>query len=208
MANDASTMPVDFLSEHIDTQPVQKVGGWVRQTQQVVYENPWIRVSHEQVLRPNGTEGIYGLVHFKGIALGIVPVDSAGNTWLVKQSRYACDAVTYEIPEGGGPFAEDPLAAAKRELEEETGLIAGNWQQLLTMHTSNSVTDEQAYIYIATEISQGQQALDDTEDIEVIKLPLREAIAMALNGEITDSLSLAALLKIAATDELAWLYGV
>ncbi len=186
-----------------DTTQVKKVGGWLRRSKQVVYDNPWIQVSHEEVTRPNGSEGIYGVVHFKGRALGIIAVDDESNTWLVKQSRYACDEYTYEIPEGGGPFDEAPLDAAKRELEEETGLLADRWELLQTLRTSNSVTDEIAYIYLATDLHPGVQALDETEDIEVIKLPLREAVNMAVEGKITDAISVAGLLKLAlAKNEL------
>ena len=180
-----------------DSAVIEKIAGWKRLTRQVVYDNPWIQVTHEDVLRPNGSEGIYGVVHFKHRALGIVPIDSKGNTWLVKQSRYSCNEITYEIPEGGGRLDEDPLDAAKRELAEETGLRAKNWVKILTLRTSNSVTDELAFIYLATDLTQGKQCLEETEDIEVIKLPLEQAIGMAKNGEITDAMSASALFKIA-----------
>ncbi len=180
-----------------DSTPVDKVGGWKRLSKQVVYDNPWIQVSHEEVQRPNGTDGIYGLVHFKGRALGVVAIDEEGYTWLVRQSRYACDEVTYEIPEGGGPFEETPLEAAKRELQEETGLHARDWEPLLTLRTSNSVTDEIAHLYVATGLEQGEQSLEDTEDIEVLRVPLSQAVQMAMNGDIVDAMSVAALLRIA-----------
>lgn len=174
-----------------------KIGGWQTKTSEVVYENPWIKVSHEEVITPGNTEGVYGVVHFKNIAVGVIPLDTEGNTWLVRQSRYPLEKYTWEIPEGGSPEGEDPLASAKRELEEEVGLIADRWQSLLTLHTSNSVTDEVAYIYTAEGIHQGVQELDDSEDIEVRKLPLQEAINLVLSGEITDAMSVAGLLKMA-----------
>ena len=104
-----------------------KVGGWQQKSQEVIYDNPWIQVRHEEVIRPNGTEGIYGVVHFKSHAIGIIAVDDDDNIWLVQQSRYPNNETTIEIPEGGGPLNEAPLAAAKRELLEETGLTAQNW---------------------------------------------------------------------------------
>lgn len=180
-----------------DVEKIEKVGGWKRLSKEVVYDNPWIQVSHEEVIRPNGSEGIYGIVHFKNRALGVVALDENDNVILVKQSRYACDSYTLEIPEGGGPFDETPLATAKRELEEETGLCAHHWEQVLTLHTSNSVTDEMAYIYLATDLYQGKQALDETEDIEVMRMPLTEVLALIDSGEITDSLTVAGLLKVA-----------
>lgn len=176
---------------------VIKVGGWRQLSQTKVYENNWIRVTHEEVRRPNQTEGIYGVVHFKNQAVGVIPLDDEGNTWLVRQSRYTLDAFTWEIPEGGSPEGEDTLHTAQRELEEEVGLKAAQWEELLVMHTSNSVTDERGVVYLARGISAGQQALEDSEDIEVKKLPLSEAIAMAMRGEITDAMSVCALFKLA-----------
>ncbi len=175
----------------------KKVGGWQQLDQKLMYENPWIRVTHENVKRPNNTDGIYGVVHFKNTAVGVIPIDDDGNTWLVKQSRYPIDTFTWEIPEGGSPEGESPLVTAKRELQEEVGLLANDWQELLKMHLSNSVTDEVAYIYVAKSLEVTAQELEDTEDIEVKKLPLTEALQMALNGEITDSLSVAGLMRLA-----------
>jgi 8-oxo-dGTP pyrophosphatase MutT (NUDIX family) len=175
----------------------EKIGGWKTKTSAVVYENPWIKVSHEEVITPKGTDGIYGVVHFKNMAIGVVPIDTEGNTWLVKQSRYALNQYTWEIPEGGCPEGENPLAAAKRELEEEVGLIAREWEELIMLHTSNSVTDEFSTVFVARDLAPGTQQLEATEDIEVRKLPLKEAIAMVKRGEITDAISVAALLRLA-----------
>ncbi len=179
-----------------------KIGGWQQRSQKIAYDNPWIQVRHEEVIRPNGSEGIYGVVHFKSNAIGIVAIDDNDHTYLVKQSRYPNNETTIEIPEGGGPFNESPLDAAKRELREETGLTANNWQPLLELRTSNSVSDEKAYIFLATDLIQGEQALEETEDIEVMKVPLTQAIKMAMNGEIIDAMSVAALLKLAVTKSI------
>ena len=173
-----------------------KIGGWKTKSSSVVYENPWLKISHDEVITPNNTDGIYGVVHFKNTAIGIVPIDEQGNTWLVKQSRYTLNQYTWEIPEGGCPQGELPLNAAKRELEEEVGLQANDWQQLMTMHLSNSVTDEFCVVFVAKDLFAGQQALESTEDIEYKKLPLIEAIEMVKTGEITDAISVAALLRI------------
>ncbi len=181
---------------------ITKVGGWQSLDCTTVYDNPWISVTHENVRTPAGTSGIYGVVHFKNVAVGILPIDKDGFTWLVKQSRYPLNGYTWEIPEGGAPFSESPLIAAQRELEEETGLVAEHWQEWLRLHTSNSVTDEQAIIYLAKGLSEGTMALEDTEDIEVLRLPLTDAIAMVYRAEITDAMSVAALLKAAASPEL------
>lgn len=175
-----------------------KVGGWRVKSSAAVYENPWIKVSHEEVITPRDTPGIYGVVHFKNTAVGVVPIDDEGNTWLVRQSRFTLNQYTWEIPEGGCPVGEEPLAAAQRELQEEVGLYAQRWEFLMSLHLSNSVTDEKAEVYVARDLSSGQQNLEASEDIEVKKLPLREAIAMVKNGEITDAISVAALLRLAA----------
>lgn len=174
-----------------------KKGGWKTKTSTVVYENPWIKISHDEVLTPKNTDGIYGVVHFKNTAIGVVPIDNEGNTWLVKQSRYTLDQYTWEIPEGGCPQGENPLDAAKRELEEEVGLKANHWEFLMAMHLSNSVTDEYCEVFVARDLFAGQQALEATEDIEYKKLLLGEAIEMVKRGEITDGISVAALLRVA-----------
>lgn len=175
----------------------EKIGGWKTKTSAVVYENPWIRVNHEEVITPKGTAGIYGVVHFKNTAVGVVPIDQDGNTWLVKQSRYTLNQFTWEIPEGGCPEGESPIAAAARELEEEVGLVAGDIKPLMAVHLSNSVTDEYCEIFVARDLRAGTQQLEATEDIEVMKLPLVDAIEMVKRGEITDGISVAALLRLA-----------
>lgn len=170
-------------------------GPWRRLSQETVYENPWIEVTHENVITPGNTEGIYGLVHFKTRAVGVVPVDREGNTRLVGQHRYTLDQFSWEIPEGGASLDEDLLVAAQRELQEETGLYGGSWQSLLKLHLSNSVTDESGEIFLATELSAGEAKLEASESDLVVKtLPLQEAVEMALNGGITDVMSVAGLL--------------
>ncbi len=164
-----------------------------------VYDNPWIEVTHRDVITPNNTDGIYGLVHFKNVAVGILPIDKDGNTYLVGQYRYTIEQYSWELPEGGAPLHEDPLEAAKRELQEETGLIANKWTTLIELHTSNSVTDEYAIGYIASDLEQGKSDPEDSEDLRVKKLPLEEAVQMALDGRITDAFSVAILLKAAMT---------
>jgi 8-oxo-dGTP pyrophosphatase MutT (NUDIX family) len=178
-----------------DLQP--KIGGWKVKSSRIAYENPWIKVTHDEVITPKGTDGIYGTVHFKNTAIGVLPIDEEGNTWLVKQSRYTLNQYTWEIPEGGCPQGEDPVNAARRELEEEVGLKAAEITELMRMHLSNSVSDELAIVFIAKGLSTGQQSLESTEDIEYKKIPLTEAIEMVKRGDITDSISVAALLRIA-----------
>lgn len=170
---------------------------WTTLTTTVGYENPWVRVDHSTVINPAGNAGIYGVVHFKNHAVGIVPVDDEGYTWLVGQYRYALGRYSWEIPEGGCPVGTDPLATARRELQEETGLTAGRWEPLLEFDLSNSVTDETGVAYLATELTPGPAAPEETEDLSLRRLPLREAIAMTLDGRITDALSVLALQRLA-----------
>ena len=146
---------------------------------------------------PAGGPGIYGKVCFKSQAVGIIPLDAQGNTWLVGQHRYTLDQWSWEIPMGGSPLGEDCLKTARRELEEETGLKAQTFTRILHLHTSNSITDEEAYVFLARQLTQGDTAFDETEDIEVRKLPLTEAVAMAQDGRITDAISVAGLLQLA-----------
>jgi 8-oxo-dGTP pyrophosphatase MutT (NUDIX family) len=171
---------------------------WTTLSGEDKYENRWIRVTEYQVITPGGGRGIYGKIHFKNKGIGVIPVDNEGNTWLVGQYRYTLNEFHWEIPEGGAPLGEDPLAAAQRELKEETGLTAKKWTRLLRLNTSNSVTDEECVIFLAEELEEGENELEDTEaDLKVRKLPLKEAINMVDRGEIADSMSMMGLLKLA-----------
>jgi 8-oxo-dGTP pyrophosphatase MutT (NUDIX family) len=162
------------------------------------YDNKWINVTEYQVINPAGGQGIYGKVHMKNKAIGIIAVDDHDNTWLVGQYRYTLNEFSWEIPEGGGPLTEPPLEAAKRELKEETGLTAKKWTTLLRIHLSNSVTDEEGFIFLAEDLEHGQSELEETEsDLKAWKLPLKEAVDRVMRGEITDSMSIAGLLKVA-----------
>ncbi|MBC8082735.1 MAG: NUDIX hydrolase [Hymenobacter sp.] len=168
---------------------------WQVLSTEVKYHNPWISVREDQVVNPGGGRGIYGVVTMKNKALGIVPVDADGNTWLVGQYRYPLSEYSWEIPMGGGPVELDVLASAQRELREETGLSARRWTNIARLHTSNSVTDEEGFIFLAEDLEHGEVEPEETEDLRLWKLPLAEAIRMVMNNQITDALSVAGLLK-------------
>lgn len=171
---------------------------WKEVSKKVVYDNSWIRVEDHRVINPAGENGIYGKVHFKNTALGIIPVDDEGNTWIVGQYRYPLDQYSWEIPEGGGPINEDMLESAQRELREETGLMADKWTEVQRLHLSNSVSDEEGIIFLAEELTMGTPDPEPSEsDLQVKKLPFADALKMILKGEITDSLSVAGILAVA-----------
>ncbi len=176
---------------------------WTTVSSEEKYNNPWITVTEYQVLNPAGGKGIYGKVHFKNKAIGIVPLDEHGNTWLVGQYRYPLSEWSWEIPEGGGPVEQTILQSAQRELKEETGLIAKKWTQIQRTHLSNSVSDEEGFIFLAEELEQGEAEVEETEaDMKVMKLPFSEALDMVLTGKITDSLSVMGILKVARLKKL------
>lgn len=169
---------------------------WQRLSSRSVYDNPWITVFEDHVINPGGGRNLYGRIHFKNLAVAILPLDGEGNTWLVGQERYTLGQHSWELPMGGAPGDENPLDAARRELKEETGLTAKRWTEIMRLHTSNSITDETGIVYVAEELTAGETAFEETEAIEVLKLPLEDAIGMALDGRITDSISVAALLAV------------
>ncbi|SHN14972.1 8-oxo-dGTP pyrophosphatase MutT, NUDIX family [Cyclobacterium lianum] len=171
---------------------------WTKLSEKEVYDNPWIRVEEHQVISPRQTKGIYGKVCFKNMAIGIVPLDDERHTWLVGQYRYTLDEYSWEIPMGGGPQGLSALESARRELKEETGLSAKKWTEIMKIHTSNSVTDEVGYVYVAEDLQAGQPEFDDTEDLQIWRLPFSEALEMVMAGRITDAISIAAILKTAA----------
>ena len=168
---------------------------WQTLSTEVKYNNPWISVREDQVLNPGGGQGIYGVVSMKNKALGIVPIDADGNTWLVGQYRYPLNEYSWEIPMGGGLIEHDILESAQRELKEETGLTAAVWTRIARLHTSNSVTDEEGFVFLAEELTQGDLEPEETEDLRLWKLPLVEAIRMVMDDRITDGITVAGLLK-------------
>lgn len=168
---------------------------WTILSYEEKYDNPWINLTEYQVINPNGGKGIYGKVHFKNLAIGIIPINNNDEIVLIGQHRFPLDVYSWEIPEGGGKLGVDPLESAQRELLEETGLKAKRWTKLLEMHLSNSVTDELAIIYVAEELEQFDAEPEETELLEIKKVSFDEALRMVMDGEITDSMTVAAILK-------------
>lgn len=170
---------------------------WTTLSSEDIYDNPWIKLEEHQVINPAGGKGIYGKVHFKNTAIGIIALDKDDNIWLVGQHRYPLNEWSWEIPEGGGPKGIEVLESAKRELKEETGLVAEKWTVIQRAHLSNSVSDEEGFVFLAEELKQENLELEDTEaDMKMWKLPFSNALQMVTEGEITDSLSVMGILKL------------
>lgn len=169
---------------------------WTLVASEPVYENPWISVREDKVLNPAGGDGIYGVVHFKSTAVGVIPLDHELHTWIVGQYRYPLEAYSWEIPMGGASFEDGPLEGGARELKEETGLTANHWHKLMEVHTSNSVTDECGTVYVATDLTQGEWQPEDTEDLIVKRIPFSTAYEMTLDNRITDAISVAGILRL------------
>jgi 8-oxo-dGTP pyrophosphatase MutT (NUDIX family) len=170
--------------------------GWTQINAKVVYDNPWITVTHEDVIAPSGHAGIYGKIHYKNYAIGILPLDSDLNTWLVGQHRYPIQAYSWEMPEGGGLVGKNILEAAQRELQEEVGLIAHSWQELHRIHLSNSVSDEIGILFLARDLEFTAKAPDETEVLKIRQLPFSEVFDMVWKGEIMDTMTIIAVLRV------------
>lgn len=164
---------------------------------EIVYSNKWVEIRHNNVINPAGSEGIYGVAHFKNIAVAILPIDEHLNTYLVGQFRFPLNEYSWELPMGGSPLGENVLDGAKRELLEETGLVADKWTEIAKTHTSNCVTDEVGIIYIAENLTQKTAIPEETEQLVIKKKPFKEVIEMAQDGQITDAISLIAIFKAA-----------
>jgi ADP-ribose pyrophosphatase len=170
---------------------------WRRESRRLVYENAWLQVHHDEVVRPDGQPGIYGVIHLRSQAVGVVAIDRLDRVVLVGQYRYTMDRYSWEIPEGGVPFDEDPLDGARRELREETGVVAATWREISRFELSNSVTDEVGVLYLATDLTDGRAEPDGTEDLRIRRVPFAEALAMIDRGEIRDAMSQLALERVA-----------
>lgn len=169
---------------------------WTLLSERVAYESPWIQVNHHEVLNPVGNPGTYSVVHFQKLAIGILPIDEEGYTWIVGQYRYPTAQYSWEIPEGGGDIDVEPVVSAQRELLEETGLVAGKWELIQQMYLSNSATDELAYIFLATQLTQEEPEPEETEQLQIRKLHFNELYELVVKGEVLDSLTVAAVLKL------------
>lgn len=190
-------MPTACDDAAVDEQPPVASGPWVRRSRRVAYENAWLTIWHDEVTRPDGAPGIYGVVHFSHLAVGVLVLDDADRVLLVGQHRYALDAWSWEIPEGGVPDGETAVEGAGRELLEETGVEADDWRELARIHLSNSVSDELAVLFLATGLTHGTATPEGTEELDVRWLPFDEVLAMTLDGRISDAMTVVAVERLA-----------
>ena len=168
---------------------------WAASRERLIYDNPWVTLREHQAVAPTGRSALYGVVGFKNYAIGVLPLHEDGSVTLVGQHRFPLRGYSWEIPEGGGPLDVDPLESARRELREETGLIAESWREVLRYELSNSVTDERGFGYIATGLSQTETDPDETEVIQITRQPFRDVLDAALSGMMPDMITLAMLLR-------------
>lgn len=186
-----------------DSLPKPTQNPWQILHSQDIYENPWIKIREDKVINPSGKQGIYGTVSFKNKAIGIIPIDEEGFTWLVGQYRYPLNEYSWEIPMGGGKiilnssksFEEQILEAAQRELQEETGILAEKWTKIARIHTSNSVTDEEGFVFLAEQLHFGSNFPEETEQLAIKKVHLSTALRWVMDDEITDAISMIGILK-------------
>lgn len=172
---------------------------WTSLSKRDVYENPWIKVEEHKVLTPSGADGIYGVVRPKNYAIAVLPMDGEGNCWIVGQYRFSTGTYEWELPKGGCPIGEEgPMEAGRRELKEETGISATTWTRVLVSHLSNCFTDEVSFSYLATDLSFGEAEPDQSEVLELRKIPFDELVDWALNGGINCALSQATILAVKA----------
>lgn len=169
---------------------------WKIQTVKTVYDNPWVRVRHYTVINPNGGQGVYGLVSPKSRAVGVVPITNDGQVVMVGQHRFACGDYSWEVPEGGASFDEDPQIGAARELAEETGYAAKHWLPILDMQLSNSITDECASCFVAWGLQSGDSQPDPTEAITVTHVPFGQVLDWVTSGKIKDAMTVAMILRV------------
>ncbi len=200
MSDKTPNLPLWDSVDRADARPQ-----WQSVTSDTVFQNPWIRVESHDVIAPTGRPAHYGLVKFANRAIAVLPLHDDGTVSLVGQARFAIDAYSWELPEGGGPLDEDPHDAAIRELREETGLVAADLREILSFDMSNSVTDEVAICFLATGLSQSDRAPDETEVFDYARVPFKILLDAVIKGQVRDGLTVVSVLRVhhmAVTGEL------
>lgn len=170
---------------------------WKTLASRIAYENPWIRVREDEVVRPDGGPGIYGVVEIRP-SVGIVAINHRNEIVLVGQWRYASSIYSWEIPRGGSqPGETNVRTVAERELAEEAGLKAACWRPLGEVDVCNGVTNDVQSLYLATELAETDLRPDPEEEIAIAWKPFEQVIRMAIDGRIREVCSVAAILRAA-----------
>lgn len=168
---------------------------WIVKGVTHAFENDWFRIDEYDVTRPDGEKGYYGVIRVRRLAVGVLPIEADGRVHLVGQWRFPLGRYSWEMPEGGAEPGEDAQDCAERELAEETGLRAGAWLRVLEMDLSNSLTDEQAVIFIATNLTPGPAEPEATEVLKHRKAHFLDVLARVSDGRIRDAMTVAAVLR-------------
>lgn len=164
-----------------------------------VHETPWIKITHHDVINPAGNSTVYTTVNFKNYAIAVIPLDENYNTWIVGQYRFPINEYSWEIIEGGGPIELSPQESAARELKEEAGITAKVWHEIYEFHASNSATDELAKVFVAKDLSFGESCPEESEELQVKKIPFQELVSMVYENKVKDSLTI---ISVLITDKL------
>jgi 8-oxo-dGTP pyrophosphatase MutT (NUDIX family) len=168
---------------------------WIVKSVTRAFENDWFRVDAHYVTRPDGNPGTYGVIRIRRLAVGVLPIEADGSVHMVGQWRFPLGRYSWEMPEGGAEPGEDARLCAERELAEETGLSAGSWVKVLEMDLSNSLTDEQAVLFIATDLTPGRAAPEPTEVLKHRKAHFMDVLAQVADGRIRDAMTVATVLR-------------
>lgn len=171
---------------------------WKTTSSRTVYQNNWISVREDEVIRPDGNPGIYGVIFIRP-SVGVLAINERDEVVLVGQWRYSVNRYSWELPRGGSHPGEETnmLEVARRELVEETGVKAARWEFLGTVDNGNGVAEDVQSLYLATGLTYAEMSLDPEEDITVKWMPFDEVVKMAMNGGITEVCSVAAIFKVA-----------
>lgn len=168
---------------------------WRDEGSVVTFENPWLRLTRHEATAPTGVKADYVVMRPRNLSVGVLPVHEDGTVTLVGQQRFALMNWSWEMPEGGAPFDEDPIEGARRELAEEAGLAAAHWQAAYKAEMSNSVTDERAMAWVAWGLTPVPLAPDPTEIIRIARVPFAELLREIGTGAIRDMFTLATALR-------------
>lgn len=159
------------------------------------FANDWFRIDSHAVVHPGGAEGVYSVIRARRLAVGVLPIEADGSVHLVGQWRFPLARYSWEMPEGGADPGEDARACAARELAEETGMTAAALTPILEMDMSNSLSDERAVIFLALGLTPGEARPEATEVLKRRRAPFLDALALAADGRIRDSMTVAALFR-------------